>query len=412
MTAFRNALFAIFLSLPALTGPVWSQDHAHDHAGMRTPQGTGGCIETTLNCASSATPYFAPDGTLWLTWSAGKAISVAHSSDLGAHFTDPVTITPEPVRLDSGGDSRPTLVVDNQGRITVAYALFQDQRYNGAVLWSRSTDGGAHFSLPAPITTGSPSQRFQAMSFDSDGNLFAVWLDKRNVAAARERGEKYAGAALAFAWSDGGSAFPAARIAIDNTCECCRLGLGWIAPGRPVVALRDIFDNKYRDHAVIVFADRDTPGPVRRMSDDHWQIDACPHQGPALAVSAAGTIHTAWFTGGGARKGVYYAHSADRGVTFSEPARLGARDRQISRPALLAVDQTIYVAWKSFDGERTEIQTMISRDDGATWSAPRTIAATSDQSDHPLLVTNGHTVFLSWMARQDGYRLIPIDLRS
>lgn len=376
---------------------------------MHMEHNTGACEQTALNCASSATPYFAPDGTLWLTWSAGKMISVAHSSDRGAHFSDPVTVTPKPIRLDSGGDSRPTVVVDKAGHVTVAYALFQDQHYNGEVLLSRSTDGGAHFSAPVPITTDSPSQRFQAMSFDTDGKLFAVWLDKRDVAPARASGQKYAGAALAWAWSDGTTSFPPARIAVDNTCECCRLGLGWIAPRRPVVVFRDIFDDKYRDHAVLVFKDRDSPGPIHRVSDDHWEINACPHQGPTLAVSSAGTIHTAWFSGGGPRKGVYYAYSRDGALTFSNPMRLGAPDRQISRPALLALSKTIYLAWKSFDGERTEIQMIVSRDDGTTWGPPRTIAATNDQSDHPLLVTNGKTVFLSWMAKQEGYRLIAVD---
>ena len=393
------------LLLGAQTG--LAQEHHHDGAAPRMGHDAGGCAETTLHCASSATPFFAADGTLWLTWSAGRMISVAHSADLGAHFSDSVIVTPEPIRMDSGGDSRPTVVVDKTGRITVAYALFQDARYNGAVMISRSTDGGAHFSTPEAITTDSPSQRFQALQLDTDGSLFIAWLDKRNIAAARARGEKAAGAGLAFAWSDG-TTVPAARIAAENTCECCRLGLGWMAPGRPVAVFRNIFEDKYRDHAVIVFRDRDTPGPLHRVSDDHWQIDACPHHGPTLAVSGAGTIHTAWFSGGGPRKGVQYAYSRDGAATFSEPMRLGAADRQISRPALLAIGKTIYLAWKSFDGERTEVQMMVSPDDGTTWGEPRTIAATGDQSDHPLLVSNGAAVFLSWMTRQEGYRLIAV----
>lgn len=389
-----------------MTGTARAQEHNHEHNGPPMAHNAGACAEPTLRCASSATPYFAPDGTLWLTWSAGNMISVAHSSDRGAHFSDPVVITPEPIRMDSGGDSRPTVVVDKTGRVTVAYALFQDARYNGKVLISRSDDG-THFSAPEAITTDSPSQRFQAMALDGDGRLFLAWLDKRDIAAARARGEKAAGAGLAFAWADGAT-IPAARIAASNTCECCRIGVGWMGSGRPVLVFRNIFEDMYRDHAVLVFADRDTPGPLHRVSDDHWPVNVCPHHGPTVAVSAAGTIHTAWFTGGGPRKGVFYAFSRDNAGTFSEPMRLGAPDRQISRPALLAVGKTIYLAWKSFDGERTEVQLIVSPDDGTTWGPMRTIAATADQSDHPLLIADGATVYLSWMARQDGYRLIPV----
>lgn len=408
MSFQRRLQIAAIAGVLLIPGVARAQEHRHEGGGTSMRKEPAGCAQTTLNCASSATPYFAPDGALWLAWSAGEMISVARSSDLGAHFSEPVTITPEPIRMDSGGDSRPAIVVDGTGRVTVAYALFQDARYNGAVLVSRSTDGGAHFSAPEPITTNSPSQRFQAMELDADGRLFVAWLDKRNIAAARARGETAAGAGLAFAWSDG-LTIPAARIAAENTCECCRLGLGWMAPGRPVVVFRNIFEDQYRDHAVLVFKDRDTPGPLHRVSDDHWAVNACPHHGPTLTVSGAGTIHTAWFSGGGPRKGVYYALSRDGAETFSEPARLGAEDRQISRPFLLAEGRTIYLAWKSFDGEQTEVQMMISTDDGATWSKPRTLAATSAQSDHPLLITNHKTVFLSWMTRKDGYRLIPVE---
>jgi hypothetical protein len=65
--------------------------------------------------------------------------------------------------------------------------------------------------------------------------------------------------------------------------------------------------------------------------------------------------------------------------------------------------------WKEFDGEHTTLHVMDSRDDGKTWSIPKTLAQTSDASDHPLLVSNGRRVFLSWMTRADGYRLLPVE---
>jgi hypothetical protein len=51
---------------------------------------------------------------------------------------------------------------------------------------------------------------------------------------------------------------------------------------------------------------------------------------------------------------------------------------------------------------------MISNDDGATWSAPKAISSTTDTSDHPLLVSDGRRLFLSWMTKADGYRFQPI----
>jgi len=60
-----------------------------------------------------------------------------------------------------------------------------------------------------------------------------------------------------------------------------------------------------RDHAVMTFAGPDKPGPVYRVSDDDWAIDACPHHGPSLAVTRDGTYHAAWFTSGRVRKAFF-----------------------------------------------------------------------------------------------------------
>ncbi len=395
----KHWLLSLALLMPAMAARA--QGHMHAHPAPA-------CEGVGLACASAATPAFAADGTLWLTWAANDRVLVARSADKGATFAAPVAVTPEPERLDNGPDSRPRIVVDASGRITVAYAVFRDKNWNGEVKISRSTDAGAHFSAPEPITGGSPSQRFQSMEIDSDGRVFAAWLDKRNVAAARAKGEDYAGAALAFAWSDGGR-FGPTRIAADNTCECCRLGLGFVGPGRPVVAFRNIFAKSERDHGLIAFQDPNTPGPLHRVSEDHWAISGCPHHGPSLAVGESGTIHVSWFTGGDLRKGVFYARTTDAGAAFTAPMRVGDPTKQTGRPALLSIGRTVYLAWKSFDGERTELRLSVSRDDGATWGAPVAIAATGDESDHPQLISDGRTAFLSWLTVQDGYRLIPLD---
>jgi len=382
---------------------------AHDHAG----HAGASCGGPTLACATAATPAFGPDGALWLAWAAGGRISVAKSTDLGRTFAAPVTVNPEPVRLDSGPDERPKIVVDARGRIFVAYATFKDSAFNGQAFHSRSDDGGVTFAPPRAITTDPESQRFEALALDADGALFAAWLDKRNRAPARQKGETYVGAALAFAWSnDDGATFAEARIAHDNTCECCRLGVAFAGPGRPVVLFRNVFGGTVRDHAVTTFADPMTPGPVHRVSIDDWAIDACPHHGPGLAVAPDGGYHVAWFTAGRARRGLFYAHSYDGGRTFSDPMPIGQAERNPSRPAVLAAGGAVWLAWKEFDGEQTTVDVMVSRDGGRSFGAPQVVARTGNASDHPLLIANGERVFLSWQTRADGFRLIPLEGKS
>jgi hypothetical protein len=405
MPSRRRAIinpFSIVLSLLLPAGAALAQMGQHDG-----PPPT--CAEPTLRCAPTVTPAFAPDGSLWIAWAAAGRISVAHSTDFGNSFSPAVSVNREPLRLDSGPDERPKIAVDAAGRVAVAFAIFKDSAFNGQVFYTHSSDGGATFAPPRPITPDPESQRFEAIGFDPAGTLFAAWLDKRTRAGARANGEAYTGAALAFAWSnDAGATVSDARIAKDRTCECCRLGLAFAGPGRPVVLFRNIFGASVRDHAVTTFADPLTPGPIHRVSVDEWDIDACPHHGPSLALGG-GTYHVAWFTLGRIRQGLFYARSTDGGRSFSEPMPIGRAERSPSRPFVLARGGSAWMVWKEFDGEQTTVEMMASRDAGRTWSEPRTVAGTADASDHPLLVANDSRVFLSWMTRADGYRLLALE---
>jgi hypothetical protein len=197
-------------------------------------------------------------------------------------------------------------------------------------------------------------------------------------------------------------------MAVDNTCECCRLGLAFDPSGHPVVAFRNIFEGNIRDHAIVTFTDQGAPGDVHRVSQDDWQIAACPHQGPSLSIAPDGTYHVVWYTNGTVRKGLFYAQSRDGGKTFSEPMPIGDNGKQPSRPYVIAGPLGTAIAWKEFDGERTSVRLMMSADNGASWSEPKTFSSTADASDHPLLISDDHRYYLSWMTKADGYRLLPI----
>jgi hypothetical protein len=390
------------ISAFALTGAATAQ-MSHEHAAT-------GCNEPTLACATKATPAFAADGTLWLAWQAAGYVMVASSGDGGKGFTPAVAVNREPLDLDWGPDARPKIAVDRNGQVHVAFAMFRDKAFNGEVFSTISADGGRTFAPPRPVTADRESQRFEAIALDADGSLFAAWLDKRNRAPAKARNQDYVGAALAFAWSRNGAAdIGATRIAQDNTCECCRLGVAFAGPGRPVVAFRNAFDGMVRDHAIVTFADPQTLGPIYRISIDDWKTDVCPHHGPSLAISAAGTYHVAWFTNGRVRQGLFYGRSDNGGQSFSEPMPVGDAARNSSHPDLAVAGGKLWLAWKEFDGEDTTVPIMVSHDDGLTWSTPKVAARTAEASDTPLLVTNGRASFVSWLTKTEGYRLVALE---
>jgi hypothetical protein len=389
-----------------------SQAHAQlDHSSHMggPPSKSGGCSGFGLECANAATPYLTSDGKLLLAWTAGGVVSVAQSLDKGKTFSNPVVVAQHGKSLDAGADARPQIVATEKGQVFLAYSFFKDSSWNAQVNTAISSDGGNSFSTPKSLVNDASSQRFPSVVMQPDNSIFIAWIDKRLVADAKRLGQQRLGGSIAYSFSnDGGMTFTPEKIANEASCECCRIGASVDPKGGVGIVYRAIFPGGIRDHASQIITPLEA-GKIRRVSHDDWKTDACPHHGPTIAISGSGKIHVAWFTQGSARSGVFYANSSNQGETYSRPQRIGAPDANISRPYLLAIDQSVWLVWKEFDGAKTSIYLKQSLDDGKTWSTPQIIATTAGYSDHPLLINQGKEVYLSWLTRDDGYQLIPLN---
>lgn len=385
-------------------------EHSAHMAGSSNSKGSAICQGGQLACANAATPFLTDDGKLLLTWTAGGAVHFAQSLDLGKTFSEPIKIGEHGKSLDGGSDARPQVVSDSRGNILLAYAFFKDSNWNAQVNIARSQDEGKTFTSPKSLINDEASQRFPSLMLTPNNRIFIAWIDKRIVANAKKSGQQRLGGSIAYAFSDdGGSSFSIEKIANESSCECCRIGTSADPKGGVGIIYRAIFPGGIRDHATQILTPAST-GKIRRVSHDEWRTDACPHHGPSIAISSSGKIHVAWFTQGSTRSGVYYANSNNKGETYSKPQRIGAEGANVSRPYLLAIDQTIWMAWKEFDGNKTSVYLKKSLDDGKSWDEPARLSQTAGYSDHPLLLSNGKRVFLSWLTRLDGYQLIKIGL--
>jgi BNR repeat-like domain len=370
------------------------------------------CEGVGLDCANAATPFFSADGKLLLAWTANGVVSVGQSSDFGKTVTTTVKISEHGKSLDVGSDARPQIVADKQGNVFLAYAFFKDSNWNAQINTARSSDGGKTFTSPVSLVQDNSSQRFPSVLLRADNSIFISWIDKRLVAAAKQGGEKRLGGSIAYSFSnDGGKTFQVEQFANQSTCECCRIGGRLDPQDQPVIAYRAIFPGGIRDQASQVISAKGAE-PIRRVAEDDWKTDACPHHGPSIAVSGSGKFHVAWYTQGSKRSGVFYANSANQGMSYSRPSKIGSEGVNVSRPYLLALGQQVWLAWKEFDGAHSLVYIKQSIDDGKTWGAPKIISKTSGYSDHPLLINQGDAVFLSWLTRADGYQLIQIGLQK
>lgn len=168
---------------------------------------------------------------------------------------------------------------------------------------------------------------------------------------------------------------------------------------------RHIFGDNIRDHGFAVLGRDAVHIPVQRATEDNWQIEACPHHGPAMVAAGEGGYHLTWFTNSETRKGIYYGRYHPGSGQTSEPIPV-ATTAAASHPHIAATDQHLLLAWKEFDGKQTHIRLAASDDAGMTWKNSQRIATTDGASDHPFLITHNDRVWLSWHTAAEGLRII------
>lgn len=380
---------------------------SHDHHKMMTGN-------QTLDIHNGSVPSVAFDdnGRLWATWIQGDYIYVNYSNDEGKTFSSPVTVNSKAEIISSNSESRPNIAVNSKGHILVSYIQKFEKRFTGFVRFSRSIDGGKSFSTPLTVNDNLDmiGHSFATMVLNEQDDIFISWLDSRDRVQAKKNGDPYTGSALYYAHSDNdGINFSDNLKLADGTCQCCRIAMAIDQKNLPVTIWRHIFEGGIRDHAILGFETKVRPKTITRATTDDWQLDACPHHGPALSIDQHNTYHMVWFTQGTARKGSFYAHSTNAGQSFSAPVKLGANGLAATHPVITSDHNNLVIAWKTFDGEHTLIQSMNSQDKGTSWNEPYLIAQTNGASDHPFLIQHHERTFLSWHSADEGYRLIEVN---
>jgi hypothetical protein len=274
---FGAALLLAAVALPTFAQHAGHADAAAPKAKKAPPSALGSGVA------------FGPDGRLWWIGLDGEGrLFLRASADEGHNWGEPQILPTGGERISADGENRPKIAFSpaTPGTVVISYTQPLAKPYTGAIRLLRSTDGGRSFA--PPITVHQDRQvithRFESIAFDSQGRLHAVWIDKRDLEAAKAAGRTdYRGAAIyRNVSSDGGATFgPDVKVA-DHSCECCRIALAPTPDGGMAALWRHVFAPNQRDHAFARLEGTAAPEPVR-ASLDRWAIDACPHHGPGLA---------------------------------------------------------------------------------------------------------------------------------
>ena len=254
-----------------------------------------------------------------------------------------------------------------------------------------SKDGGTTWSKPLmPHRDGKKRQHgFVSLVPTPDAKLAAIWLDGRNM-PSEEEGDM---ALMYTTIAANGTLGPETQI--DNrACECCKTSMTATADGL-VAVYRDRSDKEIRDISIVRYANGRWSQP-QALTNDGWEIDGCPINGPAVSANGR-NVAVAWFTAPDDKSQVYVLMSADSGKTFGKKIRIDdgnpiGRVDVVSRSSGAAV-----VSWVERTSQGAQVRVREVAANG-TAAAPLNVSGTAGLGSgvFPRMVRSGDDIVVAW----------------
>ena len=357
---------------------------------------------------------------VWAATTEGQTnIHSAVSEDDGTTFATPVRVNDIEGDARVNGEQAPRVAVGRD----VVVAWQSRQSGTSQIRVARSTDGGRTFGKAETIHDSSltGARGWSSLVLDENGAAHLAWLDGRNAkkavaspspgSAGHASGGTHAHAEptrqdiFHLTLSADGSRKESPVAA--NVCFCCKTSVTTGARGVVYVAWRHIYPVNLRDMAVASSTDggRTFSQPVR-VSEDGWQLEGCPEDGPSIAAAPNGTLHIAWPTisdKGASRKGIFYSYSTDGGRTFAPRSRVdeGEDVTNAAHPQIAIVDGRVAVVWdeSTAAGPRVRLRLIGPRDGTGPWRpefAPAVIFSEPGPISYPAVAASGTGLVGAW----------------
>ncbi|PKO87185.1 MAG: hypothetical protein CVU16_16105 [Betaproteobacteria bacterium HGW-Betaproteobacteria-10] len=389
--------FALLVSTACGSGAL-AADAMPGMAKVKTPR---------LELGASAA--FSPDGSLLVAAKQGDHVMIYRSADEGKTWSAPAAVNAQPEAISADGENRPKIAFAADGGLLVSWTHPFPKPNTGAIRLARADDG-QHFSPPLTVhkDTAEITHRFESMLVLPDNKVMLAWIDKRDLEAAKNGKTPYRGAAIYAAVSnDGARTFQPEYKLADHSCECCRLTSAIDRDGAPLFMWRHVFEPNERDHAIARLKPDGKTESVKRATFDRWKVDGCPHHGPSLVVDGQGVRHAVWFNQKDGAGRVHYGRLTAQGSELQVEGQLTVGGPRAAHADLGSAGGKLAIAWKEFDGERTQLHSIRSEDGGKTFST-QPLAATDGASDQPRVIRRGEALFAFWRTEKEGFRLFPL----
>jgi len=373
--------------------------------------GSSRALVLSVDGRANATPSIAADGDrVAIAWSASTPsgatdIYLATSRDAGDTFSTPVRVN------DVEGDARvsgeqPPRVAVSGASVTVVWTARGDRGTD--LRFARSTDGGRTFGaskqVPGSIAAGN-------RGWEAVASNVVIWLDHRELASDgsmaamhhEHAADKPDGVAVAqksklmIASLDG---TPRARAITGGVCYCCKTALA-TANGLIAAAWRHVYPGNLRDIAFALSRDGGrTFEPPVRVSEDKWQLEGCPDDGPAMAMDASRRIHIVWptlVTGTGEPTiALFYSASSD-GVRFTPRQRIPTEGLPHHPQLAVGGDGALTIAWDELGGgSRRAVMARGTVDPDGRLQAARRVVDDREAAYYPVVAATRRGTVAAW----------------
>lgn len=434
------------LGLWALVAPAGSLHAADD-----------GIVRLAVAGRPSQEPGLAVLGqTVAVAWAAGSGsaadLYVAVSQDGGRTFGRPVRANDRPGTVRGGAEQAPRIALSaapgaaGPPSVTV---VWNGREPASVVRMARSTDGGLTFapshSLAGPKAQG--NRGWASLAVDARGAAHAIWLDHRGSAgdgtaghhahatdaapahhqagAAPRTGGDASAESVAKAQKSGlyyasvlpGGAGPARSVAA-GVCYCCKTALATRTVGGRallVAAWRHVYPGNFRDMATAQSVDGGvTFSAPARVSEDGWQLDGCPEDGPSVSIDGGGTMHLLWPTvvqAGEPYKALFYASRRDS--AWTPRLQVTGAGLNVAHPSLaVADDGSALAVWDQLGKGPRTIQMSVRTVGGRGFAAPRQVSGTATARYPVVAWRDARTALVAWREGEGAGTRIAVEVVS
>jgi hypothetical protein len=352
--------------------------------------------------------------------SGGTDIYAAVSRDGGVTFGAPVRVNAKAGDAHVNGEQPPRVALRRTGAATEIVVVWTSKgSAGGTIVSARSSDFGRTFGPTTVVPGGDAAgnRGWENVAVDSAGRVRVVWLDHRELAQSASMSEKAEHHTMpadskkdAVSTAQHSKLYTAAigdaasvRAITGGVCYCCKTAIV-AADDDLYLAWRHVYPQNVRDMAFTESHDRGRTfaDPVR-VSEDKWQIEGCPEDGPALAIDGKRQIHIVWPTlvtdtpNGQPSIGIFYAPT-------TAARRFGARQRVPTEgvphhPQIAVSRNMLYLAWDELkNGARAVVLAgrPVSAPAGTPWS--RSVLSGATPGTYPSLAATDSGLAVAWMS--------------